>query len=157
MYESFYFFGTKLNYAQKLKSKEEYMKSFFLGLLVTLPMATAFASDSTWLICKNIIHSNPHNDLVPVISIFEHRNGGQDRKTEIYFIYGGHLLTGSLANINSGKINLKSPSHKDDIFKGTININYAENRLYLDGDYITFPDSTHNHHNIELTCESMSN
>ena len=114
------------------------------------------AADSTWLVCKNIKHGNPQNELVPVISVFEHRNGTNGRKTEITLIYGIHLLTGYLKNTDEGKIYLKSPIKKDDTFKGTIKINYAENLLSLKGDYITYPDSAHQHYEFDITCESIN-
>jgi hypothetical protein len=132
------------------------MKSAFFGLLTTFLTTTIFASDSSWLLCKNSKHQNPHDELVPVVSIYEHRNGTEGRKTEVYLIYGMHLLTGSLLNTDSGKIILKSPLYKDDIFKGKIKIDYVKNHASLKGDYITFPDSTHRHYAFELSCESMN-
>ena len=115
----------------------------------------SFAADSTWLICKNAIHGNPQNELVPVISLFEHRNGTSGRETEITLIYGIHLLTGSLKNTDQGKITLKSPSKKDDSFKGIIKINYADNSLLLKGNYITYPNSTQQYYEFNIACEAI--
>lgn len=131
------------------------MKSAFMGLLIGLLSLNTYAADSTWLICKNIKHGHPHDELVPVISIFEHRNGTFGRKTEIYLVYGAHLLTGSLKNKDEGKIFLKSPLAKDDTFSGKIKIDYFGDKLLLKGDYITFPDSSHRSYDLEITCEEI--
>lgn len=132
------------------------MKLFFCSLLMCFISFNSYAADSTWLICKNIIHGNPHNELVPVLSIFEHRNGTSGRKTEITLIYGSHLLTANLKNADEGKIHLKSPLRKDDSFKGSIKINYTENSVQLRGDYITYPDSTHKYYDFDITCEAIN-
>ncbi|MGZ3789326.1 MAG: hypothetical protein ACXVLQ_12435 [Bacteriovorax sp.] len=132
------------------------MKSFLWGLLAALFIINANASDSSWLLCKNKKHADPHDELVPVLSIFEHRNGADGRKTEVYLIYGAHLLTGSLINTDAGKLYLKSPSVKDDTFDGTIKIDYSKNLVSLKGDYISSFDSTHTHYEFKLPCESMN-
>jgi hypothetical protein len=133
-------------------------KSIFkvLCFLVCCPILSATAADSTWLLCQTE-GGNPHDELVPVISSYEHRNGPDLRKTELFLIYGGHLLTGSFDNTeaDAGDITLQSviPSEtcEKENFIGKIKINYSENTMWLKGLY-SQPGDTPKAYEFNLNC-----
>ncbi|MDO9180784.1 MAG: hypothetical protein Q7U04_00180 [Bacteriovorax sp.] len=134
------------------------MKHLYWILLTGFFSTSILASDSTWLLCKNSIHPDPHDDFVPVVNIYEHRNGATSRKTEIYLVSGIHLMTDSLLNTNEGKVKLAYPcrTKKEDSFTGIIKIDYIKNILQLKGDYIVATDGSHHTYDLALTCEGMN-
>ena len=114
------------------------------------------ASDSAWLFCKNTKRLDPHSEFVPLMNVFEHRNGAAKRQTDLVLIYGGHLLTGQFDNTEKeeGTVELNS-REKDESFNGTVTIDYAHNNLWLKGK-VTLAGSEGKDYQGQLSCERMN-
>lgn len=80
------------------------MKIQTLLLTFLLMSSGAKAADSLWLLC---------DDDGLVLNLYEHRSGGENRKTELTLIFGQHQFTGALEK----KVNLQGKTGK---FKGRI-------------------------------------
>jgi hypothetical protein len=91
---------------------------------ISIPKA-AHASDSEWLLC---------DDGSLALNLFEHRAAdGMNREADLKLLLGDHLLLAVLKNVDSGPVNMKSPTVPTDAFAGKITIDYAKNKVTLKG------------------------
>lgn len=106
------------------------MKKFLLLALCSVSCFEANALDSDWKICKgDVVIYGASTKLV--VNAYEHRNGN-GRLADLTFIYGGHVLRGSLntTDVTHGAIKLKG-DHST--FKGTATIDYQTSIIHLTG------------------------
>lgn len=103
------------------------MKTYALGLLASLLLVvSSLAKDSVWAVG----HSNKI-----AISLFEHRTGVETRAADVTLITGGWTMTGAVKDTGEGyakptPITLKTNGGG---FKGTINIDFNNNKVMLKG------------------------
>lgn len=106
------------------------MKRLLLLALYSGSYCEAFAKDSDWKLCKGevTLYSEP---VKLVVNAYEHRNG-EGRAADLTFIYGGHVLKGSLntTEATSGTVKLRDGSSS---FKGTVAIDYPAGIINLSG------------------------
>ena len=105
---------------------------------------SAFARDSTWLLCSS--------DSLAVSS-HEHR-AGDGRATALTLIFGVHELRGELNNADSGRVTMKAASEAGTTFTGTIKIDYEASELSLKG--MLKLDGEPNAINATMQCKGMS-
>ncbi len=126
------------------------MKRLLLLALCSGSYCEAFAKDSDWKICKGetTLFSEPVKILV---NAYEHRNG-EGRAADLTFIYGGHVLKGSLntSEATSGAVKLKDGSSH---FKGTAALDYPASTLILSGKLSL--DKLVTDLNATLECETL--
>lgn len=117
------------------------------------------ASDSSWLLCggkKNL--EDLESKSAPVVNIYEHRDGADRRKIEIYWIFGGHLLAGSFDNseANEGKISLVSVLPKThETYNGKMKIDFSGKTLSLKGGW-GIDGASQGTLDYDLACEAMN-
>lgn len=106
------------------------MKRLLLLALCSGSYCEAFAKDSDWKLCKDDIVIFGENSKL-VVNVYEHRNGN-GRAADMTFIYGGHVLRGSLntSDTTNGAVKLKGDNST---FKGTAAIDYQAGTLSLAG------------------------
>lgn len=97
------------------------MKFALLAVMAIFSASAAHAADSSRLACDNgsvLLH------------VFEHRNGAEDRATDITVIYGGYIFAGS---IQEGTPSALEPigqyARAGNQFSGSITIDYAKSKV----------------------------
>lgn len=116
------------------------------------------ASDSSWNLCQL---STP-SDFTPVISVYEYRNGvhsnGETRRTtDVVYIFGGHVMTGSMESPDTGvagTLKLKSAKGKDS-FVGKFTMDYQNRTAVLKGKVTMAPSSTTTE-NLQFNCQTLN-
>ena len=90
-----------------------------------------FAHDSTWKLCQGDTDLFGESEKI-LVNLYEHRNG-PGRETDLTFIFGEFLLSGSFDSTDSdlGKVKLVQD---DASFVGVANVDYAKDTLELNGD-----------------------
>jgi hypothetical protein len=111
---------------------------------------SAFAKDSDWRICTGevVLFDVPVN---LVVSSYEHRNG-EGRSADLTFIYGGHVLHGSLDTSYANEGALKLTGYKAS-FNGSAALDFQKNTLALNGK-VNFAGSVSDL-NASLACEAL--
>ena len=106
--------------------------------------ASAFARDSTWLVCT---------DDSLLVSSHEHR-AGDGRATSVNLIFGVHDLRGELKDADSGRITLKAAGESGTSFSGTLAIDYGADQVSIKGTLKL--DSEPTEIDAKLQCKEMS-
>lgn len=129
------------------------MKRLLLLALCSGSYCEAFAKDSDWKICKDDIVIYGENTKL-VVNAYEHRNGN-GRLADLTFIYGGHVLRGSLNTTDSTNGAIKLKGDNNSTFKGTAAIDYELGTLALIGKLIL--NNSSSELNGKLECETLMN
>ena len=126
------------------------MKKLLLLALCSGSFCEAFAKDSDWKLCKGevILHEMP---VKVVVNAYEHRSAN-GRTADLTFIYGGHVLKGSLdtSDSTSGSVKLKNGNS---VFKGNVAIDYQVETMNLSGK-LTLNNEVSDL-NATLACETL--
>lgn len=134
-----------------------------LSVLISLSVFAKPAKDrrpasgnSSWLLCKPKKKINAHDDFLPVVMLYSHRDG-DNWKSEVYINYGAYLMTGSFVEDDqfSGKVDMKSVQQPGQtLFAGTVATNYQSNTVTLKGSSSITGEAKN--YSFVLPCETLN-